>query len=40
MILVMFSVTAAAQQGADMHDRLYLNAIQYVNGTGTPYNPE
>ena len=40
MILVMFSVTAAAQQGADMHDRLYLNAIQYVNGTGKPYNPE
>lgn len=40
MILTLFGVTAAAQQGADMNDRLYMNAIQYANGTLKPYNPD
>lgn len=40
MILITIGFTATAQQGADMNDRLYLNAIQYANGAGKPYNPD
>jgi len=34
------SDTAYAQQGDELTDKIYLNALQYTNGAHKPYNPE
>jgi hypothetical protein len=39
-IMLCIATSAAAQQNDELSDRIYLNALQYANGAGKPYNPE
>lgn len=39
-IMLCIATSAFAQQRDELANRIYLNALQYANGAGKPYNPE
>jgi len=38
-IMLCIATSASAQQNDELANRIYLNALQYANGAGKPYNP-